>query len=294
MKALAEFAMRSRVHALGLALAGVVTVIFCWVAAATLALVTLRKGAADGAWVLLWAVLPAGALALYVADAGPLLLLLGTTALALVLRSTVSLSLSVLASVAVGLLSGLAMWLFAGPLLDEIVRVFGEVLGSMERQLTTEGGAALTLARPTALQVAGMLGAGNAVMSVACLLLGRYWQAELYNPGGFGLEFRALAMPAALATGLLAAAVLVWTLGVQYRTWAIMFLVPLSYTGLALVHARARQRSHGHGWLVGFYLLWVVFDVVRLALVLVAVADSYWHFRQRWASSAGDGQGGAG
>ncbi len=70
----------------------------------------------------------------------------------------------------------------------------------MEQQLS-EGGQAVVLARPDAAQIAGMLGAGTAIGSVLCLLLARYWQAALYNPGGFGQEFRALYYPPVVARG---------------------------------------------------------------------------------------------
>ncbi len=281
MKSLAELAMRGRAQALGLTVAGVISVVFCWVAAAIIALVTLRKGTAEGAWVLLWALLPAAGLAVYVGDAGPLVLLVGTAALAMVLRESVNLPLAVLASAAVGLVTGLGMLWLATPMLEEVVLVFGEVLETMGQRMAAPDGEPVVLPRPTVLQVAGILGAGNAMTAVACLLLGRYWQAALYNPGGFGSEFRALALPAVAASGLLLAAVALWLLGFEYRTWAMMFLVPLSFVGVALVHDRVRRRGYGRVWLAGFYCLWLLLELVRLGVVLLAVADSFLHFRGR-------------
>ena len=281
MKALAEFVMRGRLQALTVTVASVASSVLCWLGAAVVALVILRRGAAEGGWLLLWALLPAALLAAVYADPGPLILLAGTGALALVLRETVSLSLAVLASAMVGILSGAAMLSFAGPLLEQVVLAFGGVLDALAERLQAEGRSALELPRPTVLQVAGVLGAGNALTSVGCLLLARYWQAALYNPGGFGSEFRALALPAAAATALLVLAVALWVLGYEYRTWAMVLLVPLSYTGVALVHYWAKARGYGWGWLTGVYLLWLVLAVVRLALVVAAVADSYLHFRGR-------------
>ena len=101
--------MRGRLQALFLAVAGAGSVLFCWISAAIVALVTLRKGAGEGLWLLLWALLPAGTVAFIYGDSGPLALMVATTALALVLRSTVSLSLTVLVAVAIALLVGLAM-----------------------------------------------------------------------------------------------------------------------------------------------------------------------------------------
>ena len=70
---------------------------FCWISAAVIALVTLRRGAGPGAWLLMWALLPSGVLLYAFGDSGPLALIVGTTVVALVLRTTVNLSLAVLA-----------------------------------------------------------------------------------------------------------------------------------------------------------------------------------------------------
>jgi hypothetical protein len=143
------------------------------------------------------------------------------------------------------------------------------------------------LLRPTVVQVAGMMGAGNALLSVLCLLLARYWQAALYNPGGFGREFRALRYPAGMATALALGTVALASLGTEFRTWAMICAMPLNFAGIALVHARAAARGHGRGWLTAFYAAWLVFDPVKLFVVGCALADSWLDFRQRWTSPTG-------
>lgn len=288
MKGLAKFVMRGRLQALVVAVAGAGSLLFCWISAAAIALVTLRRGAAQGGWLLLWAVLPAGALMLAFGDSGPLALLLGTGTLALVLRQTVSLPLALLASVPVGLVTGWAVAVFGGPVLEQMLVFFDQFLGSLEQQMAAEGAAAVTLPRPTALQVAGMLGAANAVFSVLCLVLARWWQAALYNPGGFGSEFRALYYPPAVSTLLAVLALGLASLGLEYRSWAAICVVPLTAAGLALLHARVALRGWGSGLLAGFYVAWVLFDLVKIMVVIAAVADSWLGFRQRWQASAGN------
>ncbi len=286
MTGLAAFVMRGRFQALLVTVLGAGSLVFCWISAAVLALVTLRKGAGEGAWLLFWALLPAGTLVYVYGDSGPLALLLSVMALALVLRSTVNLSLAVLACVPVGVVTGIVLVGFSGAYLEQIATYFGEFLAGLEEQLS-QGGQQVALARPTSLQIAGMLGAGTAMSAVLCLLLARYWQAALYNPGGFGEEFRALYYPPvvtmALALGLIALA----SLGAEYRTWAVICALPLSFAGLALVHARAAWRGQGKGWLIGFYLVWLFFDPVKLLVVFAAIADSWFNFRQRWKRDAG-------
>lgn len=286
MRGLAAFVMRGRFQALVVTVAGAGSVLFCWISAAVLALVTLRKGAGAGVWLMAWALLPSGALLYAYGDSGPLALLLGTLVLAMVLRSTVNLSLAVLAAVPVGALTGLGLAAFGGEYLELIVAAFGEFLGSLEQQLSA-GGNPVELARPDARQIAGMLGAGTAASSVLCLLLGRYWQAALYNPGGFGQEFRALRYPPAVSAGLALGAIALAAMGSGYRTWAMICLLPLAVAGLALVHARVASRGQGTGWLVGFYVAWVFFDPVKMVVVFAAIADSWFNFRQRWAGKTG-------
>ena len=282
MKSLAEFVMRGRFQALLLVVAGAGSLMFCWISAAVIALVTLRKGTAQGAWLLLWALLPAGVLLYAFGDSGPLTLLLGTMLLAVTLRETASLALALLCSVAVGIGTGLVLIVFGGEFLQQIVAIFSDMLAQLEQQVSTQSEQSVVLPRPTAVQVAGLMGAGNAAVAVLCLLLGRYWQAVLYNPNGFGDEFRQLRFAPAIAGVLALIALGVASLGVEYRTWAVIGVLPLNFAGLALVHARVKARGQGTGWLTGFYLAWLLFDPVKMMVVFAAIADSWFDFRQRW------------
>lgn len=286
MKGLAEIVMRGRLQALLVVVAGSGSLLFCWISAAALALVTLRKGVGDGLWLFMWALLPVGALLYFVQDSGPLLVLTATMVLALVLRTTVNLPLTVLAAVGVGVVTGLTMLVVFGAYLEQVVAYFAELLTSLEQQMS-QSGQAVELARPGATQIAGMFGAGFATLSVLCLLLARYWQAALYNAGGFGAEFRELRYPVGVTAVLVVAALALAGLGLEYRAWSMICLIPLSFAGLALIHARAQMRGRGMGWLTGFYIAWLIFDPVKLLVVLFAIADSWFNFRQRWSKGSG-------
>ncbi|WP_240725043.1 hypothetical protein [Mangrovimicrobium sediminis] len=276
--------MRSRFHALGLAVAGSGSILFCWISAAILGLVTLRKGVGSGLQLMLWALLLPLVLIFTYGDSGPFTLLLGTTLLAVVLRTTVSLSLTLLGGVAVAALTGLGLLVLASAYLEQLLAVFVEFIASLEQQFA-EGGQQVTLQRPSALQIAGLMGAGMGMSCILCLLLARYWQSALYNPGGFGSEFRALRYPPAVTAAMVLVAVAVSALGVEYRTWAVIASLPLNFVGLALVHARVQMRGMSGGWLVGFYLAWLLLDPVKLLMMVFAVVDSWLDFRRRWAGA---------
>ncbi len=279
MRGLAAFAMGGRARAMLIAIASSSSLLFAWIGAALVALVTLRKGLAEGMQLLLWASLPAIILARVTGDSTVVALILGTGILAVVLRLTMSLALAALGSAAVALLTGVAMATFGDVMIDELVRVFGEFAAALEAQ---GEGAALQLRPPTELLLAGMLGTANGVLSFLCLALGRYWQAALYNPGGFGEEFRALRFPPALVLGLGVLAAALIAAGFEWRSWAAMALLPLSISGFALLHARANHRKQGGFWLGSIYLAWLVFDAAKLALLGLVLADAMMDFRSRW------------
>ncbi len=289
MRGLAEFIMRGRWQALAVAVLGAGSLLFGWVSAAAIALVTLRKGIAAGSWLVLWALLPA-VLATWVSgDSGSILLLLGTFLLAVVLRRSVSLPLAIMASVAVGALSGLSLLVFSGEFLVDLVAIFGEVLAQLEASMPAKEGVQVTLSRPNVLQIAGILAVGNSAIVVLSLLLGRWWQSLLYNPGGFALEFQALRLPRTWLLLLLSIAVLFWSAGSEWVGWSVIAVVPLTVWGFALVHARAKVRGRGNGWLTGVYVLWLLIDPAKFMLIGLVVADAWMDFRSRWQAPVDNG-----
>lgn len=284
--------MGGRARAFLLAIASAGSLLFAWFAAALIALVTLRRGVAEGFMLLLWATLPAVVLLQVTGDSTVLALIVGTGALAMVLRASSSLVLAALATTAVALLTATLTAVLADAMLDEMVRLFREFLEGLQTQ-SASGGTEVQFRVPTPLLLAGMMGTANGLLSFLCLVLARSWQAGLYNPGGFGEEFRALRFPPAVAWGLGLAALALISAGFEWRSWGAALLLPLTIAGFALLHARARQRGQGSFWLGALYVGWVVFDAAKLALIGLALADALLDFRGRWSGPAG-GAGGAG
>ena len=293
MRGLAEFIMRGRWQALGIAVLGSGSLLFGWISAAAIALVTLRKGTASGGWLVLWALLPAVIITAMTGDTGSAMLLLGGYGLAVVLRESVSLSLAVMASVPLALVSGLTLTLLNGPFLEDLVATFNQALAQLEQDLQQEGSGELAFNSLAVPQVAALLATGNAVIALLSLMLGRYWQAALYNPGGFGEEFRALKLPAGAVMAMAFVAAALWWMGPDWRVWSAAAVLPLTIVGFALVHAYAAHSNKGVAWLTLMYVLWIVLDIVKWVWVGCVVIDAFADFRARWASPTGKGSGGA-
>lgn len=286
MQGLARFAMGGRYRALLIAIASSGSLLFAWVGAGVVALVTLRKGSREGLWLVLWASLPALLVTKVSGDSSAFAMLVGTAVLALVLRASVSLALTAVASAGIAVATGLGLLAFGQPMLAELAALFSQFFAALEKQTLEAGGQALGLQPPTLPQLAGMMGTANGALCFLCLALGRYWQAALYNPGGFGSEFRALQLPKGLVWALVVAALSFTAAGLAFRSWGAAMLLPLTIAGFALLHSRARFRGQGSFWMSGIYVAWLVFDAAKLALVGLVLADTMMNFRDRWQRGA--------
>ena len=283
MKALAQFAMRGQWQAMFMTIAGAGSALFCWVSAAIIALVSLQQGPKWGGYLLFWALLPSGLLVYVYGDAGPLMLLVSAWLMASTLRLSGSLSAMLLSAVPIGLVSGGIVVLFGQSYLEQLVNLFDSFIQSVEQSM--QGGAEIVFDRPTTLQIAGVLALSNAFAASASVLLGAYWQSSLYRPGLFGREYIRAVLPATTAIVLVAFAVATVVADIANGSWAAIFCVPLVFTGLGYVHARGRAKHKGKGYFTGFYVLWVVFDFIKLAVVGIALLDSVMGLRKPFLPS---------
>lgn len=280
MRALAEFVMRGRTQAIGVAVAGIVLPFFVWISAAVVGLVALRRSPQDAFIVLGWSVLAAAAVMFWHGDPGPVSALLGTAIAATILRWTRSWPSALVAIVAAGLLSGLALNTLGAGFVVELVGMLNEFLLKLREQMPAEQ--ATMLGELNAAQVSGLLGLRSACLMVIALLLARWWQALLYNPGGFREEFHRLRLPVPVVIGLIAAGLAMALAGSEYKLWAALFALPFVVAGFALVHGVIGIKRWGRGPLVVLYLAWVfVWEIVTAALLLLAVIDSCLDFRAR-------------
>ncbi|MGY2377819.1 hypothetical protein ACW9IB_25270 [Pseudomonas sp. SDO524_S393] len=297
MRALAEFIMRGRMQAT-LVVAGCVALpLLYWLGAAAGCLVLLRRGLQDAVGVLALGLLAALIWWLQLGEPKVLMVLLGSSSLALVLRASESWVRTLLVSVAVGLVFSVLLGAAFHPqieaLAQEIVKVLPLALGDLYQQLSVDERARLAALIAPAL--IGLMAVVLQIVSVLSLILGRYWQALLYNPGGFGREFRSIRIPAGVAMLLLACMVVGPNLGPQAALLLLFCSVPLVFAGLALIHGLVAQKRLARFWLVGLYVTLLLFmQLIYPLLVVLAIVDGLIDFRGRLAPKDADNANGEG
>ena len=234
MRALAEFIMRGRAQACAVAFLGN---LFPLISPATVGLVSLRKGSQEGVVVLLWAALPL--IASYFFDQGSSLLtfisglsLLMTLIAANVLRVTGSWQWTILTSMLTAMMVMFAIALLLSTdvdlLVDRLSTMFAELAQQQSAQVEP-----FIASRPLVLGLGALM---LAVSTILCLFVSRWWQAMLYNPGGFGEEFRQLRLDVRAAGLSIIAFVAALYLPTEYRFWAELMVLPLLLSGLSLMH----------------------------------------------------------
>lgn len=279
MRALAEFIMRGRTQAAVVAVLGTAVPVLT---PATIALVSLRKGISNGFLILLWGLLPM-LISLAMGQMQPLMPILAISGFvvtylsALILRNSMSWAYTLMGLVALSILAALLQLILVPDLLarlmDSLAEFVKQLFSEMEPSAVTMPGQAF---------VVGMIAYVTALGSLFGLIVGRWWQASLYNPGGFAEEFQQFRLNTVQAVVCMAAAIYCLTQSPDYRTWATLFVLPLLVMGVAIVHRLVAVKRMGTQWLVGFYVLVFLLDVIAQLLVIVAFLDTWLNFRGRF------------
>jgi len=278
MRALAELVMKGRKQAAFVAVIAALLPLLYWVSAAVIALVTLRKGPQDGAGVLVWAVLPAGAWA-YSGDPTPLAVMVGVFILAVALRQAANWSTVLMVALPVGAVAGVGLGLALEGLLGQVIEATEKFLLQSASQSTES----ITLDKEhLKLLLLGGLASVHTAIMLLCLILARSWQSGLYNPGGFQKEFHQLRLPLKYTGALIGVLALSSLLDLSFMRWLPLMLLPWIFAGFALVHGSLAKRDLGRSWLIVFYLSVVLMGpYVITLLVFAAVIDSLVDIRAR-------------
>ena len=266
---------------------------------ALVALVTLRNGEREGLQLMLLSSVACAALGFAVlGTAAPVIAVLlvfwlPVWLVAVVLRVGRSLPLAVEAAAVMGALLIVGIYVFVA----DPVSLWRESLEELFAEPLLQSGvgdasAVAALLDEAARLMTGMLAAGFFLQLVVALLLGRWWQAHLYKPGGFREEFHAFRLDRVLAYAALPFLAGVFLTGGGladfFRDGALLLGSAYLVQGMALVHGISGAVAANQAWLIGFYVLLVI--AMPQAVVIVATlgyVDAWVDFRAKLRSRTG-------
>lgn len=285
-----EYIMRGRKQAVWVAMLFVFVPFFEWVSNVILALVTLRISILEGFYILLWISLPklvllslkdySGHLMLYVMGINSLL----TWILAGTLRTTVSWRTVLWVMTGVGLVSISLIYL----LIPEVQT--GLLLKLQELASLAQQAKVFTLAEPPTMamlkllvkNIIGMAIAGLLLSAISNVLIGRWCQAKLYNPGGFRRELRELKLDRAGSMVFIALLATVLTRQPLAIDSSTIICLPLVLIGISLAHSLLAEQKYADWALIVFYMLLFIFLPLMTKLLLVlALLDGLIDIRKK-------------
>lgn len=290
--------MRSRTHAISVAVLGMLVPPFSFISGAIVGATALRRGIADSALVLaLCVAVPGLVMTLWSVGYQPVIVFalftgIPVIALAQVLRGTAS---EGIALTAAGALSALVL---AG--IHLLTKDPGRWLGARLDSLLVQP---IRDARPDApeemlevlghivdaLSVPAATVSGFMMIALLTLWLARWMQAVLDNPGGFGKEFRELRLDRRIAyAGVVVALLAILAGGFAdglFPAWFVIVINMFTIQGIAVVHGVVHKRQASAGWLAVMYAGLVLFSpIASLGLAMAGISDTWFDFRRRWGA----------
>lgn len=298
LRGIADFAMKGRwqaaVTAALLSVAAMMLPPLNYLASGVIVLATLRVGPKEGLRVM-------GATLVVFAIVAGLLLGQVWVALALLLTSwlpayLVTLVLGYSRSLERALLAaagaGILVVLIAHVLLPNPAMWWQEMLAPFVQLLSEQSGWQLNAADTQnflvqmSAMMTGLIAAAVSVNIILGLLIGRAWQASLYNEGAFGSEFTGITLGKTLAS--ITAILMTLSLTPIGAAMTILMdclpvlLVLFAIQGIAVAHAVVRAKQKSVAWLVVMYVLMVLMLPQMLILTAsLGVLEQWFNFRKR-------------
>jgi hypothetical protein len=255
------------------------------VSSASVALVTLRRGGSEGLYVLGCAGLAAGLMGFFIlgnfqfALAYVMVLWLPVWLISIVLREGRYLSLSVEIAVLLGILGIIAVHSF----MADPTATWKQILIHMAPPTAPLGNTQRTI-EMLSHYMTGIVAAGSVVGLVLGLFLGRWWQAILYNPGGFRQEFLSLTTRPRYTIGtLLVIGIALANMGaisVIARNISIVLITHYAFIGTAIVHTLLATKKQGRYLIPGLYIVMVLIPHTLLIIALVGLTDILLNLRK--------------
>ena len=256
------------------------------VSSATVALVTLRRGAYEGLYVLGCSSLAAALLGflalgnfqfalLYV-----MVLWLPVWLISIILREGQHLSLAVEIAVLIGIVCVIGFYLYA----PDPVALWKAVLS----QMIPADVPVADIQRTIDILVhymTGVIAAGSVFGLLFGLFLGRWWQANLYNPGGFRQEFLSLSTKPRISIGAIVVLIIAVTspVGTSEIAWNVCILLFVLFTviGVAVLHYAFSMMKLGLYMVPMFYITLFLIPHAMLIVGLVGLSDPWLNLRKK-------------
>ena len=132
---------------------------------------------------------------------------------------------------------------------------------------------------PVAPMLNALVAVAMMISVVLAVLIGRAWQAGLFNPGGFRSEFHGLRLPRQLVAPLVVVGIAVMVVEGPalplLRDLLIIGLFAFLFHGVAAVHRTVAGRGFHQAWLAGMYLLMLLLPQMILFLACIGVVDAW-------------------
>lgn len=284
MQALANFVLRGRSQACLSAFLGSFLPLL---GPACIGLVALSKGVKEGLLIFLWVSLPLLLLHLLSADSAFLtalsLLSLGLLVVAAAAHSLLAswqwtIIVTVITAAVLVLLLGVSMSAEVSALLKTVENMMAEIAVSSDG-----AGNSIAVTRPLVL---GLIAMALSLASILSLMISRWWQALVYNPGGFQQEFHGFVVDRGIAIPLVVIIGGGQLLPEGYQFWTELASLPLLIAGFALIHFAVKLFQLGSHWLTLLYVALILFGAwISMLLITVAAADSFLDLRSRLADA---------
>lgn len=276
--------------AASMAMLGLLLPPVAWLSGAAVALVTLVSGhrsgllvtaiAGIGTAVLAGLILSAPEVAAYYV----LLVWLPVVMVAVVLRQTVSLVISLQLIAGVSLLGIIILYLF----FPDFGEIWRSSLNMMADDLIAKSEGTLDeqqlqqLIDQIVRILPGFFASSFMIGTMLSLYLARWWQAVIYNPGGFGKEFRAINLGKTSALIALAVALAGSFINADvFNAMLLVVFVLYLNQGVAVLHAVFAGRQLNAVWLFLVYLFMFFVPHTVVLLALAGLADTWIDFRRR-------------
>ncbi len=256
------------------------------VSSASVALVTLRRGAVEGLIVLGCSTAVAGLLGYFLVGNFQFVLLYGMVLwlpvwmISIILREGRYLSLAVEIAVLLGVLGVIGFYLYNA----DLAVMWKAILTQMVPPNAPVVDITHTL-DVLSHYMTGIVAAASVFGLLFGLFLARWWQALLYNPGGFKQEFLSLNTHPRLALGSIVVVVIAaLSSGVLSEiAWniTILLLVLYVFIGTAVLHALFASMKLGRFMVPMFYVTLFLIPHAMLPVALVGLSDAWMNLRNK-------------